>query len=571
MAIDLKKTDVVIVGLGAVGGVAALPLARAGLSVIGLEAGSWLTPRDFAPDELRNNFRGWPQAVQKTNNEIPTHRPNASAPYSPRLPIHPMMNAVGGTSLHYWAQSWRLNPWDFKVVSETTRRYGAARIPKGSTVEDWPFGLEELEPYYDTVEHEVGVSGQAGNIEGAIDAKGNIFEGPRKQGYPMPPLRGTEFTERMAAGARRLGWHPFPGPAAINSQAYDGRPACQYHGFCNRGGCHASAKNSTTFSTIPKAMATNRFQVVAEATVTNVALDERSGRVAGVTYIKAGREYFQPAEVVLLASYTYENVRLLLLSKSKAFPNGLSNNGGQVGRHYLSHFQNGNPVSALFPFNLNNWYGLPAQGIAVDDWADDNFDHSGLDFIGGGNLWIYSDRRPIAAASMSTYGKAPTWGTQWKSFIKENADRYNLAYLQKTTLPYEDNYLDLDPVVKDPMGFPVIRITADYKENEKRIGAFIQEKMAQWFMEAGAIAIEKGPPGTMLPSTHAYGGTRMGDNPETNVVNRWGFSHEVPNLGILGASVMGTSGAHNPTLTAQALAWRTAEHLAANWRSVAKQ
>ena len=166
MAIDLKKTDVVIVGLGAVGGVAALPLARAGLDVIGIEAGTWLSPRDFAPDELRNNFRGWPQSAQKANGEIPTHRPNASAPYSPRLPIHPMMNAVGGTTLHYWAQSWRLNPWDFKVVSETTRRYGAARIPKGSTVEDWPFGLEELEPYYDKVEYEVGVSGQAGNVDG---------------------------------------------------------------------------------------------------------------------------------------------------------------------------------------------------------------------------------------------------------------------------------------------------------------------------------------------------------------------------------------------------------------------
>jgi len=132
MAINLKKTDVVIVGLGAVGGVAALPLARAGLDVIGIEAGTWLSPRDFAPDELRNNFRGWPQSAQKANGEIPTHRPNASAPYSPRLPIHPMMNAVGGTSLHYWAQSWRLNPWDFKVVSETTKRYGASRLPKGS-------------------------------------------------------------------------------------------------------------------------------------------------------------------------------------------------------------------------------------------------------------------------------------------------------------------------------------------------------------------------------------------------------------------------------------------------------
>ena len=568
MATDLKKTDVVIVGLGAVGGVAALPLAQSGLEVVGIEAGTWLTPRDFAPDELRNNFRGWPQSAQKANSEVPTHRPNASAAYSTRLPIHPMMNAVGGTSLHYWAQSWRLNPWDFKVVGETTRRYGAGRIPKGSTVEDWPFGLEELEPYYDRVEYELGVSGQARNIQGKIDQRGNIFEGPRTREYPMPPLHGSEFTELMATAARKLGWHPFPGPAAINSQGYDDRPGCMYHGFCSRGGCPVSAKNSTAVSTIPKAIATGRLKIVTLGTTTRVAVDEKSGRVTGVIYVKGGQEYFQPADVVLLASYTYENVRLLLLSKSKAFPNGLSNNGGQVGKHYFSHAQ-GSTVTALFPFDINIWYGLPAQGIAIDNWADDNFDHLGLDFLGGGNLWVYSDRRPIGAASMITFGKTPRWGSAWKSFIKENADRWNIAYIQKTTLPYEDNYLDLDPTVKDGLGQPVCRITADFKENEKKVGAFMQDKMAQWFMEAGAIAVDKGPPGTMGPSTHAYGGTRMGDNRETNVVNRWGFSHEIPNLGILGASVMGTSGAHNPTLTAQALAWRTAGHLTQNWNAIA--
>ena len=568
MATNLKKTDVVVVGLGAVGGVAVLPLARAGLEVIGLEAGDWLTGRDFAPDELRNNFRGWPQSAQKANTEIPTHRPNASAPYSPRLPIHPMMNAVGGTSVHYWAQSWRLNPWDFKVVSETTRRYGAARVPKGSTVEDWPFGLEEIEPYYDKVEYEVGVSGKAGNIGGKIDPRGNIFEGPRKREYPMPPLRGTGFTERMAAAAKGLGWHAFPGPAAINSQVYDNRPACAYHGYCNRGGCHLNAKNSTAASTIPKAQETGRLKVVTHAHVTTIAVDDGSGRVTGVNYLKGGQEYFQPAEVVLLAGYTYENVRMLLLSKSKPYPNGLANNRGQVGRHYFSH-NTASTLTALFPFDLNNWYGLPAQGIAVDNWADDNFDHSGFDFIGGGNLWVYSDRRPIGAVSMSTFGKAPAWGSAWKSFVKQNADRWNIAYLQKTTLPFEDNYLDLDPTVKDALGFPVCRITAEFKENDRKIGAFTQDKMAQWFMEAGAVAVERGPVGTMGPSTHAYGGTRMGNNPETNVVDSWGFSHEAPNLGVLGSSVMGTSGAHNPTLTAQALAWRTAEHLTKAWKTIA--
>jgi gluconate 2-dehydrogenase alpha chain len=567
MPVDLRRTDVVIVGLGAAGGVAVLPLAQAGLEVIGLEAGTWLKADDFAPDELRNNVRGWPQAVQKANREIPTHRPTAAAPYSPRAAIHPMMNAVGGTTVHYWAQSWRLNPWDFKVVSATRARYGASRIPKGSTVEDWPFGLEELEPHYDIVEREIGVSGKAGNINGRIDRGGNIFEGARAREYPMPPLRGCGFGDMMTAAARTLGWHAFPGPAAVNARSYQNRGGCVYHGYCSRGGCHINAKGSTAVTTIPKAERTKRLTVVTEAHVTTIAVDG-NGRATGVNYVKGGIEYFQPAGVVLLAGYVYENVRLLLLSKSRGFPNGLSNNHGQVGRHYFSH-NTGASVSALFPHNLNTWYGLPAQGVAVDDWADDNFDHAGLDFIGGGNLWVYSDRRPIGAAGMSTFGRAPRWGAVWKSFIKQNADRANTAYLQKTTLPYEDNYLDLDPEVKDPLGYPVCRITADYKENERQVAAFIQDRMTEWYTAAGAVAVERSPIGTMGPSTHAYGGTRMGDNPETNVVDRWGFSHEAPNLGVLGASVMGTSGARNPTLTAQALAWRTAEHLVKSWKTIA--
>jgi gluconate 2-dehydrogenase alpha chain len=497
-----------------------------------------------------------------------TSRANSKA-NAVRAGSHPMMNAVGGTTLHYWAQSWRLNPWDFKVVSETRRRYGASRIPAGSTVEDWPFGLDELEPYYDRVEYEVGVSGQAGNVAGKVDPRGNPFEGRRARDYPMPPLRWTGFLERMADAARSLGWHPFPGPAAINSRTYQNRSGCMYHGFCNKGGCHVDAKNATHVTTIPRAVETGRLTVVTRAHVTSLEVD-RNGRVTGVNYLTDGEEFVQPARVVLLASYTYENVRLLLLSTSAAYPSGLSNNHGQVGRHYFSHHQGGG-VSALFPFNTNAWYGLPAQGVAVDNWADDNFDHSGLNFIGGGNLWAMSDRRPITAANASTWNQAPGWGTAWKAWIRENADRSHSSYIQKTTLPYEDNYLDLDPVAKDPLGFPVIRITAEYKENERAIAAFTQDRMEEWYRAAGAVQVSRGAVGgAMGPSTHAYGGTRMGDNPETNVVNRWGFSHEVPNLGILGASVMGTSGARNPTLTSQALAWRTAEHLAKNWRSIAE-
>ena len=561
----LPKTDVVIVGMGAAGGVAALPLTNAGLKVIGIEAGGWLSPRDFAPDELRNGARNWPQSVQKAASEAPTVRANSNQ--KAVQGGHPMMNAVGGTTMHYWAQSWRLNPWDFKVVSATRDRYGADRIPTGSTVEDWPFGYDELEPFYEKVEFAVGISGQAGNVKGKINAAGNVFEGERQSEYPMRPLRTSPFTELMTNAAQRLDWSPFQGPAAITSELYDGRPPCQYHGFCNKGGCHVQAKSSTAFTTIPKAIDTGNLDVVTYARVTNIVTDN-DGKVTGVDYLRGSEEFFQPADVVLMASYAYENVRLLQLSKSRSFPDGLSNNNGQVGKHYLSHHE-GYTVIERVREDLHNWYGLPAQGVAIDDWADDNFDHSDLDFIGGANLWAHTDRKPIGAAKMSTFGRASNWGSDWKKFIMDNADKTNTAYIQKTTLPYEGNYLDLDPQVKDPLGFPVTRITASYRENETRIAEFSQNMMEKWYREAGATEIIRtGLGGAMSASTHAYGGTRMGNNSETNVVDRWGFSHEVPNLGVLGASVMGTSGARNPTLTVQALSWRTSEHLVANWQSI---
>jgi gluconate 2-dehydrogenase alpha chain len=564
MATKLKPVDVAVIGLGAVGGVAVLPLARAGLKVAGIEAGTWMNPRDFRPDEIHNNIRGLLTSVPKANQEVPTVRDRPGAP-TRRGTIHPMMNAIGGTSIHYWAQSWRLKPWDFKTRSHVEKRYGARAIPVGSTLEDWPIAYDDLEPFYDTIEHEVGVSGKAGNIQGLIDPAGNVFEAPRRREYPMPPLRGSGFTDLMMDTARQLGWKPFRPPAAINSEPYQGRPGCVFHGYCNRGGCHISAKNSTAVTTIPAAMKTKNLTIFDRAHVTRI-VNGPDGRVTGVTYIRDEKEYFQPARVVLLASYTYENTRLLLLSKSKEYPKGLANNHGQVGRHYFGHYQNG--VTALFPFDINVWYGTPAQAAAVDEWADDNYDHSDVGFIGGTTLQPHTEMHPIESANMNTFGRAPSWGSKWKAFIRENAGRWTSAYLQTSAFPYEETFLDLDDAVRDPLGDPVCRVTSGPKENESRAVAYGQRKMEEWFRAAGAIEVIRptaGPPGV---STHAYGGTRMGDNFETNVVDRWGFSHEAPNLGILGASVMGTSGARNPTLTAQALAWRTAERLVANWKNL---
>jgi gluconate 2-dehydrogenase alpha chain len=566
MATQLKPVDVAVIGLGAAGGVAVLPLCRAGLKVAGIEAGTWMGSRDYRADEVHNNVRRLVTSVPKAQQEIPTIRSNPSET-ARQAAQHPMMNAVGGTSIHYWAQSWRLKPWDFKTRSESMKRYGPGSLPPGSTLEDWPITYDELEPYYDIVEWEVGISGKAGNIGGKIDPRGNIFEGPRRREYPMPPLHSTEFIDHMAEAARRLDWHPFHPPAAINTQVRDSRPGCAYHGFCGAGGCHVNAKGSTAVTTIPGAMKTKNLTIFDFAHVRRL-IPDANGRVGGVNYVRNGEEFFQPAQVVLLAGYTYENSRLLQLSKSRAYPNGLSNNHGQVGKHFFAHYQTG-AVTGLFPFDVNIWYGLPAQGITVDDFADDAYDHTGVGFIGGTSLHVRTERHAIEAAGMDTYGKAPGWGSAWKQFVRQNAARVANTYLQTSTFPYESSYLDLDPEVRDPLGDPVCRITTGGpKQNEDRAVRYAQKKMEQWFREAGAIATEAAEPGVPALTTHAYGGTRMGDNPDTNVVDRWGFSHEVPNLGILGASVMGTSGARNPTLTAQALAWRTAEHLIKNWKSI---
>jgi gluconate 2-dehydrogenase alpha chain len=570
MAIHLKPTDVAIVGLGGAGGIAVLPLARAGLRIVAIEAGGWLDPRkDFHTDEIYNNVRMLVTTAAKTKKEIPTFRTSPQAPARPADSGHTMMNAVGGTTTHYDGNSWRFAPWDFRIRTEVQKRYGAAAIPRGCTVEDWPLTYDDLEPYYDLVEYEIGVSGKAGNIQGTIDPLGNVFEGPRRREYPMPPLRDTDFTNMMTAAAGKLGWNGHRSPAAINSQPYAGRSACAYHGYCDTGGCPISAKNSTAVTTIPRALKTRRLAITDYAQVTRILADAQ-GKVNGVQYIRAGKEYVQPAKVVLLAAYTYENLRLLLLSKSKAYPEGLSNNHGQVGKHYIAHWD-GRETYGLFPFDLNIWYGANAQAIVVNNWADDNFDHSGMGFIGGASLTIGHEMHPIAAGAMPTFGRAPAWGSQWKGFVSRNASRWAGVYAQCTSLPYENTWLDLDPEAKDPLGDPVCRITSGSKENELRTRAFVAAKAEEWLRAAGAVYVIRMPLPAEGPnqSWHAIGGTRMGDNPETNVVDKWGFSHEAPNLGVLGGSVMGTLGARNPTLTIQALAWRTADHLIKNWKAIA--
>ena len=563
----LDPVDVVVIGLGAAGGTVVWPLANAGLKVVGIEAGPRVTTSDFPFDEIRNDARDT-MGQWKANREVPTTRPNSNATATrPIGATGPMMNAVGGTSIHWMTQSWRLNPWNFKMVSESIQRYGPNVIPKDSTAVDWPFDYDELEPWYDKHEYFAGVSGQAGNLQGKIDAKGNVFEGPRRRPYPLPPLRRSGFTELVTKAASDMGYHPYPGPAGIRSKAYREKAGCTYCGFCGWTGCYTNAKVSTNVDYIPAAEKTKNLKVVPLADALTVEVDS-DGRASGVLYRQGNREYFQPADVVVLAGYTYGNVRLLLLSTSKAYPNGLSNNHGQVGQHYIAHGLGSAGATGWFPGRrLNRYSGTLGQYTALDDLDADNFDHTGLGFIGGGMVSATMEGKPIGTAN-STPPSVPRWGSAWKAWLAKNADSVAGVGAQLDVLSYEGNYLDLDPSVRDNLGRPVIRITFDFHEQEYRMSNYIADKLVELLKTAGAAEVWKGTPGPRALSTHAFGGTRFGDDPDSSVVDRWGMSHEVPNVAILGGSTFCSAGGRNPTQTIQALAWRTADHIAKNFSAI---
>ena len=341
-----------------------------------------------------------------------------------------------------------------------------------------------------------------------------------------------------------------------------------YHGFCNKGGCHVDAKNGPHLTTIPRAQETGRLKVVTRAHVTSIDVDA-NGRVTGVTYVTDGQEFVQPAKVVLLASYTYENSRLLLLSKSKAFPNGLSNNHGQVGRHYFSHAQGGG-VTALFPFNINAGTGCRRRAWRSTTSPTTTSITARTISSAAATCGCMSDRRPISAAGMSTFGRTPSWGSEWKAFVDEERRSHQHA------VPAED-----DAAVRRQLprsrsggeGSARLRRSAASPPTTRTTSAASARSAQERMDGSGTRRRARSPRRRIRSAPWARRRTRTAARgwatiPRPTSSIEWGFSHEVPNLGVLGASVMGTSGARNPTLTVQALAWRTAEYLAKNWRAV---
>jgi len=535
---DSDAVDFVIVGSGAAGGVLARELSRANLSVVVLEQGPRLSPADFEHDELKYWFMaGITSDVRKSPQ---TFRSDATKKAEVPKVRDPLVYArgVGGSTLHYTANYWRFHEIDFR------ERSVLGEIP-GTGFADWPISYAELEPYYTRVDWEVGVSGLAGVCP---------FEPPRTKGYPMPPLPVKSSGVLFERGAKKLGLHPVPAPMAINSVAYNGRPGCVHCGFCHGFACEVMAKASTLTTMIPLAEETGHCEVRADSYVSRIETDKR-GRATGVAYFDGERrEHFQRAKAVILAANGAETPRLLLNSANAAFPQGLANSSGLVGKYLM--FNVTSRALGTFEHELNEYKSVQVTRILHDFYDSD----PKRGFYGGGGLDARIGPQPtVWAARTATEG--PGWGAAFKEKLREFPRSMQVA-CHSTSLPLESNSITIDPTVKDAWGIPAMRVTYKDHPDDLATSRFLQDRGAEILDAAGALRVTKAPVIDSTLAFHLLGTCRMGDDPKKSVVDSHHRSHDIANLFMCDGSSLVTSGRGQPTMTIQALALRAGEHIA---------
>ena len=569
MATKLKPVDVVTVGVGLTGTILAKELADTGLKVVGLERGRWRdTDPDFAMpgvhDELKYVRRH--ELMQDLSKETITFR---NAMTETALPMRELGSflpgeGVGGAGVHWGGLTWRFSPWDFETRSRTIARYGKNQIADDCSSQDWGVTYEELEPHFDRFEYLYGISGRAGNIRGKIVAGGNPFEGPRSREYPNPPLKHPLSGALFKKAAEAMGYKPFPVPTGALSRPYKNEygatiNACVYCGYCQFFGCEMGAKASPQTTVLPSLMASKNFELRTLCNVIKVNLDSAKKRAVSVTYVDSrGREFEQPAELVLLTSYVLNNVRLMLLSGIGEPYNPVANMG-VVGRNYA--YQTPSGVNLFFEDKyFNAFMGAGGAALAIDEFNGDNFDHSGLGFIGGGFFACGSNgARPINVRPVPQ--GTPRWGSEWKKAVAKYFNRSCSISIQGACQSYRTNYLDLDPTYRDAYGLPLLRMTFDRHENEHKMSAWLTNKAAEIAKTIGPAKMNVNPRTgkyTIVPyqSTHNTGGAAMGPDPAISAVNKYLQSWDVPNVFVVGASAFPQNGGYNPTGTVGALTYQ---------------
>jgi choline dehydrogenase-like flavoprotein len=544
-----REFDAIIVGAGAGGGVAAAILAEAGKRVLLLDRGSRFNVRDVGRDHLRNHRfsryginlgplgAGHPRVLID-----PTGKRHLVQP--PDAGYHNNAMAVGGGTVVYGAQAWRFAPNDFRMASI----YG---VPDGSSLADWPISYDELEKDYGRAEWEIGVGG-----DGAPRAP----LGPRRRGYPMPPVADNAQRRILSDAAGKLGWDAGPVPLAINTTHYNGRPPCDRCGPCVGFSCLSDSKNGTHNTMIPRALATGNCTIVPDAIAERIDTDQR-GKVVGVTYFDTGsgepQRISARARAVIVACGAIESARLLLNSKSAAYPQGLGNQFDQVGRHLQGHYY----VGAIGRFDEQT-YDAIGPGVSI---ATCQFNHGNPGIVGGGMLANEFIKTPIQFWYWAWPPGLPRWGLAAKRFMRDGYSRTIHVQGPVQEIPSPHARVTLDPDVRDCLGIPVARLSGTTHPETVRTALFLREKAKLWLHAAGAREIHSGDVGLVLSGgQHQAGTCRMGEDPRTSVTDKWGRVHGHANLLVMDGSLHVTNGGFNPVLTIMALAFRCASELAAN-------
>ncbi|MFT7773590.1 GMC family oxidoreductase [Roseateles sp.] len=577
MAKKLQRKSVVIIGGGLTAGLAARQLSAQGISVLVLERGgdhvkSAASSLPTQRDELRWDVRQGLIQDWSTQTYTLRHNRNETA-----LPVRWMEaflpgEGLGGAANHWNGHLFRWAEYDPEIRKRHVDRYGKGAIPKDVPLQDWGTTYAEMRPYHELFEKLFGIAGRAGNINGQFQAGGNPFEAPRDGQYPQPPLELTEAGMVFKAATEKLGYHPFPLPAANSPGAYtnpDGQKlgACQYCGHCERFICEANAKASPQVLLYPMLKQRANFEVRLHSHVLGINYDKAAKRVTGVRYLDltTGQEYDQPADVVMLGAFTMTNTKLLLTS-GIGKPYDPVSKKGVVGKNFC--YQTMSNVSLFMKDRwFNPFLATGSTQVYLDEFNNDNFDHAGLGFLGGGGIGASMfGGRPITTHRVPP--GTPRWGTAWK---KANADWYAHSMslvLQGSCYPHTENFLDLDPTYKDAYGQPLLRMNFDWRDNELKMSKYVTQKMADIANTMGADIVGpanpvKAPFDTRVyQSTHITGGTVMGIDPGTSVVSPHLQHWDAQNLFVVGASVFTHNSGYNPTGPLAALALRVGDDIA---------
>jgi choline dehydrogenase-like flavoprotein len=525
---ETDVADVVIVGAGPSGAVAAHTLAERGFSVLCLEQADWVNPTDYPGNRpefelLLQKQWSWNPNTRRRAGDYPMNLDAAEV-----TPI--MFSGVGGSSLMYGAMWLRLLPSDFRV-----------RTLDGVAA-DWPIDYYELEPYYNRVDAFLGVSGLGGD------------PAYPQQDFPLPPHPIGPGGRVVAQGLNKLGWHWWPGTQAIPTANFKKMAQCVRWGVCETG-CPAGAKASFDLAYWPHALAAGA-RLTTGARVREITVDT-GGRANAVLWIdRDGREHRQRTRSVVLAANGIGTARLLQLSTSALFPDGLANSSGLVGKNLMLHPNNA--AIGVYEEELKSWRGPAGQLLYSLEFYETRPERG---FLRGSKINLMPI--PGVLPVLELFDDLPfdeRWGEAVHGLARYAGRALNLAG-NIEDLPEEHNRVTLDPVLTDDDGIPAPRIEYRISENTRRNLDFTLDRMTEMHEAAGAVRVFRRPLWKEAPG-HILGTARCGDDPNSSVVDRFGRAHDVPNLFIVDGSVMVTSGGLNPTSTIAAWALRAAEHLA---------